>query len=467
MPVLSGQALLDSLRRAAPLSRHEQQARALGYLVTLSAILAGVYVGHFAASLLWLALYALCYPYLSHTLSRLTPVAQHALARTVLLQGDALNVGVALVLLEYALVPSLLMIAVLLQGALLIGGARLGLLSLSSLFAVAFFAAHLLGISIQLDSPWPVNLTGLLVASVYFVLGAYFSHRQTQRLAATQAILDQERHQSAERAANLARYLAPQVWQSIFNGEKSARLETQRKKLTVFFSDIRGFSELSEELEAETLTDMLNTYLDDMSKIALKYGGTIDKFIGDSVMIFFGDPSSRGPRSDAIAAVTMAIAMRKHMKVLRQQWRAQGILNPMEIRMGINTGYCTVGNFGTETRMDYTIIGSEVNLASRLESAAESGEILISHETFAHVRDVVICSERGMQTFKGFSRPMRVYQVMDLRSELGVASRYLEFERTGFSMYLDIDTLPDAERERVIHALQQAANRLRNQLGGC
>lgn len=466
MPALSGLALLAFLRRPAPLSRREQQARALGYLVTLSALLTGVYIGYFTPSLLWLALYALCYPYLSHILSRLVPLPHHPAARSALLQGDAVNAGIALVLLDYALVPGLLMVIVLLHGALLVGGPRLGLLSLTSLFSASFFASHLLDHPMQLDSPWPVSLSGLLTACSYFGLCAWFGHRQTLRLAETEEVLKHERRLSAERATNLARYLAPQVWQSIFNGEKSARLETQRKKLTVFFSDIRGFSELSEELEAETLTDMLNTYLDDMSKIALKYGGTIDKFIGDSVLIFFGDPASRGPRSDAIAAVSMAIAMRKYMKILRQQWRAQGILHPMEIRMGINTGYCTVGNFGTETRMDYTIIGSEVNLASRLEGAAEPGEILISHETFAHVRDVVICSDRGMQTFKGFSRPMRVYQVMDLRSELSVAARYLEFERTGFSMYLDIDTLPGEERERVIHALQQAANRLRNQLGG-
>src|SRR3546814_19058935 len=86
-------------------------------------------------------------------------------------------------------------------------------------------------------------------------------------------------------------------------------------------------------------------------------------------MVFFGDPASQGAKKDAVAAVSMAITMRKHMKVLRQQWRAQGITKPMEIRMGINTGYCTVGNFGADTRMDYTIIGRDVNLASRLESA--------------------------------------------------------------------------------------------------
>ena len=237
----------------------------------------------------------------------------------------------------------------------------------------------------------------------------------------------------------------------IFSGKKSVRLETQRKKLTVF-SDIRGFTELSEELEAEALTDLLNNYLNEMSKIALKYGGTIDKFVGDCVMVFFGDPSTQGAKKDAVAAVSMGIAMRKHMKVLRQQWRAQGITKPLEIRMGINTGYCTVGNFGADTRMDYTIIGREVNLASRLESASEAGEILISHETYSLIKDVIMCRDKGQIAVKGFSRPVQIYQVVDSRRDLGAAPSYVEHELPGFSMYLDTNNIQNYDKERVIQA---------------
>ena len=244
------------------------------------------------------------------------------------------------------------------------------------------------------------------------------------------------------------------MWESIFSGKKHVRLETQRKKLTVFFSDIRGFTELSEELEAEALTDLLNTYLNEMSKICMKFGGTIDKFIGDSVMVFFGDPSSQGAKKDAMAAVSMAIAMRKHMKVLRQHWRAQGITKPLEIRMGLNTGYCTVGNFGADTRMDYTIIGRDVNLASRLESAAEAGEILISHETYSLIKDVIMCRDKGQINVKGFTRPVQIYQVVDFRRDLGATSSYVEHELPGFSMYLDTNGIQNFDKDRVIEALE-------------
>ena len=209
---------------------------------------------------------------------------------------------------------------------------------------------------------------------------------------------------------------------------------------------------------------MLNNYLNEMSKIALKHGGTIDKFIGDAVMVFFGDPTTQGAKKDAVAAVSMAIAMRKHMKVLRQQWRAQGIDKPLEIRMGINTGYCTVGNFGADTRMDYTIIGRDVNLASRLESNAEAGEILVSHETYSLIKDVIMCRDKGQLTVKGMSRPVQVYQVVDFRRDLGATSSFLEHELPGFSMYLDTNNIQGVDKERVIKALQQAAEKLRDKV---
>ena len=100
----------------------------------------------------------------------------------------------------------------------------------------------------------------------------------------------------------VARYVAPQIWESIFSGKRQAKLETQRKKLVIFFSDIVGFSALSEQMEAEAFTDLLNQYLTDMSSIAMRYGGTIDKFIGDGMMIFFGDPTVKAPKATPLPA---------------------------------------------------------------------------------------------------------------------------------------------------------------------
>jgi len=103
-----------------------------------------------------------------------------------------------------------------------------------------------------------------------------------------------------------------------------------------------------------------------MSKIALDHGGTIDKYIGDAIMIFFGDPETLGEKEDAIACVRMAIDMRKKLAAMRREWDVLGVTTPLHVRMGVNTGFCTVGNFGSEERLDYTVVGGAVNLASRL-----------------------------------------------------------------------------------------------------
>ena len=112
-----------------------------------------------------------------------------------------------------------------------------------------------------------------------------------------------------------------------------------------------------------------------MSKIALEHGATIDKYIGDAIVAFFGDPESRGVKEDALACVNMAIAMQRRLRELQSDWRDSGMERPFQLRIGVNTGYCTVGNFGSEDRMDYTIIGSPVNLAARLQSYGEPGSI--------------------------------------------------------------------------------------------
>jgi adenylate cyclase len=180
-------------------------------------------------------------------------------------------------------------------------------------------------------------------------------------------------------------------------------------------------------------------------------------------MIFFGDPKTQGAKKDTLACVAMAIEMKKHMKVLRQNWRTQGVQSPLEIRMGINTGYCTVGNFGTESRMDYTIIGKEVNMASRIEGAADSGEILLSHESYALIQDKIICREKGTITAKGFSRPVPVYEAVDFRHNLAAKTTFFEHELPGFSMYMDTNRINNYDREKIATALENAAKKIKSQ----
>lgn len=132
--------------------------------------------------------------------------------------------------------------------------------------------------------------------------------------------------------------------------------------------------------------------------------------------------------------------------------------------MGLSTGYCTVGNFGAENRMDYTIIGREVNLASRLESAADAGEILIPHETYSLVKDLIMCRDKGQIAVKGFSKPVQIYQVVGLRRDLGASPTFVEHELPGFSMYLDTNSIRNYDKDDVIKALERAARKLKDKV---
>jgi len=265
-----------------------------------------------------------------------------------------------------------------------------------------------------------------------------------------------EKSNALEQLSNqLAKYLSPQIYESIFHGKQEVKVASSRKKLTVFFSDIADFTEAADKLESEELTQLLNHYLTEMSRIALDHGATIDKYVGDAILIFFGDPESSGVREDALACVRMAIAMRDKMQELQRLWRESGIEKPLRCRMGIHTDYCTVGNFGSEDRMDYTIIGGGVNTASRLESAATPGEILISYETFALVRDKIACEERGEIQVKGIAYPVASYGILGSHESLARERRRLREEHPSLKLDLDLDAMTAEERKRAAELLQR------------
>ena len=260
-------------------------------------------------------------------------------------------------------------------------------------------------------------------------------------------------HEKIEKlAVKLSKYLSPQVYDSIFSGKQNVKIEAYRKKLTVFFSDIKGFTELTDRLEPEVLSALLNSYLNEMSNIALKYGGTIDKFVGDAILIFFGDPESKGDREDANACVLMALEMRERMKYLRKLWEDQGISKPLNIRIGINTGYCNVGNFGSEDRLDYTIIGGEVNLASRLETKADSGQILISHETYALIKKQIVCEKKEEINVKGIAHKIQTYQVIETKKDAKNKKNSFHEEYDGFSLAV---ALSRSEKKKVVSSLKR------------
>ena len=264
-------------------------------------------------------------------------------------------------------------------------------------------------------------------------------------------------------AQKIAKYLPPQLYRGIFAG-KDVQLATERKKLTVFFSDVVDFTSTAERMQPEELTALLNEYLTEMSSIAVAHGGTVNKFIGDAILVFFGDPESRGAVEDARACLAMALAMQRRLAELNAQWRKRGIARPFRARMGINTGFCNVGNFGSDDRMDYTIIGAEANLAARLQSIAQPGEIVLSYETFMLVRDMVRARPLEPITLKGIAHPVVPYAVEGLTGARRGAEIITEHD-TGIDLFIDTSAIDAASAERVRRTLEKVAAELRFRRG--
>ncbi|WP_193367398.1 adenylate/guanylate cyclase domain-containing protein [Pelagibius marinus] len=267
----------------------------------------------------------------------------------------------------------------------------------------------------------------------------------------TNSVLENVSHQ-------LAKYISPQLYQSILSGERDVTIESKRKKLTIFFSDIVSFTEITDQMESEELTALLNEYLTEMSHIAEEHGANFDKFIGDAIMCYFGDPESKGVKEDAEACVRMALAMQNRLRELQSGWRDRGVIDrPFEARMGINTGYCTVGNFGSLDRMDYTIIGHEVNLAARLESHADAGGILMAAETHSLVKDWLLAEEQDAIMMKGFSQPVRTYRVRGTHEELAKDENFFHHEDEGVVISIEGGR---ADRQKTKEALERALAQL-------
>ena len=259
-------------------------------------------------------------------------------------------------------------------------------------------------------------------------------------------------------STKLSKYLSPQIYHSIFTGAQGVEIASSRKKLTIFFSDVVNFTETTDKLESEDLTNVLNRYLTEMSDIALEHGATIDKYTGDAIMVFFGDPESRGVKEDARACVRMAVAMLRRLRQLQAEWQGLGAEQPFHLRIGINTGYVTVGNFGSADRMDYTIIGSAVNLTARLQSHSEIDGILIGHETYSLVKDDVAAEEQTPIKVKGFAEPVRCYKVLGLYDDLAAEGAVIREEADGFKVLLD---LQKHDRAEAIAALEAIVTRLK------
>ena len=257
----------------------------------------------------------------------------------------------------------------------------------------------------------------------------------------------------------LSKYFSPQVYNSIFSGELDVTINTKRKNLTVFFSDIKSFTTITEKLEPEILTDLITNYLTEMTNIAIKYGGTVDKYIGDAIMIFFGDPQSMGTKKDALACVSMALEMKKKLRKLKKDWERTGLSESLDVRMGIHTDVCTVGNFGSSDRLDYTVLGNGVNLASRLEAMAGANEILISENTHNLINKDVQSQFFREITVKGKAHPVKAYQVLRTVSKK-IKKEIIKASEEGFKLSLDKTKIKN--KDNIISILEDSIDRLLN-----
>lgn len=206
----------------------------------------------------------------------------------------------------------------------------------------------------------------------------------------------------------LRRYLSPKLTEKILTGEHDFGTEPQRKMMTVVFTDIRGFSSVTDTLESEELFQLLDRYLSEMIQVVYHHDGTLNKIVGDGLLIFFGDPI---PMEDhAERGVRMAVHMQEKVGELREEWRQYGL--ELGIGIGINTGFMTIGNIGSDMHRDYTVIGNQVNVAARLESMAKAGQILISQRTYSRIKEIFRVQEVGEIKVKGIYNPVKTYNVI-------------------------------------------------------
>lgn len=233
-------------------------------------------------------------------------------------------------------------------------------------------------------------------------------------------------------------YISPSLVNEILKDPKKLVLGGEEKRLTVLFSDIRGFTTVSETLKPQVLVKLMNDYLTPMTDIILKNGGTIDKYMGDAIMAFWGAPIWQ--EDHQIRACRTALDMLKILDELKMIWEKAGIPK-LDIGVGISTGRVTVGNMGSSTRFDYTVIGDTVNLGSRLEGLnKEYGtHIIVPKYTYEDVKGEFILRQLDMVKVKGKDIPIKVYELMGGKTDGAVLKEAAEMFEAGFESYLTKD----------------------------
>ncbi|RZF50450.1 adenylate/guanylate cyclase domain-containing protein [Acinetobacter halotolerans] len=383
--------------------------------------------------------------------------------KNVFFANEAIIVSIVLAALHLSLVPTFVIIFALLYVGLnnrisLPIACLIGLIGVITFYFSTFF---IFGAEQYFEPTNPeLTVVSLLGLMVFIVIGNYYQHRRLSILGQQRQHYHNQMTRYIAFANQLSRYAPLQLWQSIMRGEAEAKIEYKRKKLTIFFSDIQGFTELSETLIPDDLAFLLNDYLSHMTEIAKQYEATVDKFMGDAILIFFGDPNSQGTEQDAKSCVEMAIAMRQQMKLLRERWKKMGY-PALHIRMGISTGYCHVGNYGASHRMAYTIVGRDVNLASRLQSAAEVDEILIADDTHQLIKSEFLCVPKVPIYLKGIQGPVKTWQVMEkFTGKKSDTQKWFDYDYKGFHLVLNLEEVQNYEYPELVEILETMIERI-------
>jgi class 3 adenylate cyclase len=234
----------------------------------------------------------------------------------------------------------------------------------------------------------------------------------TEAYRRERAALSSTQDQLSDAVGLISKYVPAELASGLLAGTEAPSSGYKRQKVTSFFSDIVGFTELAEEMEPEDLARMLNEYFTEMAGIAERHHGTVDELQGDGLILVFGAPTFRSDREHALDAVRSASEMQRAIAGLNEKWSRDGLDVAIEVRMGINTGVVTVGHFGSGNRLKYTVLGKHVNLAARIQAMCEPGSVLISHATWLLVHDDVESRSLGLQEFKGITRPVEVHKLV-------------------------------------------------------
>ena len=231
-------------------------------------------------------------------------------------------------------------------------------------------------------------------------------------------------------------YLQPSVIEEMLKSNELPKLGGEKRVLTVLFSDIRGFTTISEKLTPEQLAKLINEYLTPMTSLVFEHGGTLDKYIGDALMAIFGAPITQPDH--ALRCCRTAVHMMRELAKLQERWRLEGNnYPPIDVGIGINSGPMVVGNMGGNQRFDYTVLGDNVNLASRLEGTNKEyrSHIIISQSTYDMAKDEIACRELGAVRVKGKNEPVRIYELLDDKPATGDLAAMIALFNAGIGAF--------------------------------